>query len=35
MTTVFQSIPSPSPEWQQVPLGAWLDAIGVLPLVQG
>lgn len=35
MTTVFQSIPSPSPEWQQLPLGAWLDAIGVLPLVQG
>jgi prolipoprotein diacylglyceryl transferase len=35
VTTVFQSIPSPSPEWQQVPLGAWLDAVGVLPLVQG
>ncbi len=34
MTTVFQSIPSPSPEWQQVPLGAWLDAIGVMSFVQ-
>lgn len=33
--TVFQSIPSPAPEWQQVPLGQWLDAIGVLGLVQG
>jgi prolipoprotein diacylglyceryl transferase len=33
--TVFQSIPSPAPEWQQVPLGQWLDAIGILPLVQG
>lgn len=34
MTPLLQSIPSPSPEWQQLPLGAWLDAIGVLPLVQ-
>ena len=33
--TVFRSIPSPAPEWQQVPLGQWLDAIGILPLVQG
>ncbi|MCR8670677.1 prolipoprotein diacylglyceryl transferase [Agrococcus sp. HG114] len=33
--TVFQSIPSPAPEWQQVPVGQWLDAIGVLGLVQG
>lgn len=44
MTTVFQSIqalqsvrgiPSPGPEWRQLSLGAWLDAIGVLPLVEG
>ncbi len=33
--TVFQSIPSPAPEWQQVPLGQWLDALGILPFVQG
>lgn len=35
MTTLFQSIPSPSPEWQQVPVGQWLDALGVLSLAQG
>lgn len=35
MTSVFQSIPSPSPEWQQLAIGQWLEAIGVMPLVQG
>ncbi|WP_234946135.1 prolipoprotein diacylglyceryl transferase [Agrococcus sp. Marseille-P2731] len=35
MTSLFQSIPSPSPEWQQVPIGQWLEAIGVMPLIQG
>ncbi|GEK80501.1 prolipoprotein diacylglyceryl transferase [Agrococcus baldri] len=35
MTSLLQSIPSPSPEWQQLAIGQWLDAIGVMPLVQG
>lgn len=29
------SIPSPSPEWQQVPVGQWLADIGLLGFVQG
>ncbi|HET8868415.1 MAG TPA: prolipoprotein diacylglyceryl transferase [Agrococcus sp.] len=34
-TALVQSIPSPSPEWQQLAIGQWLEAIGVMPLVQG
>lgn len=35
MTDLLQSIPSPTPEWQQVPVGQWLDALGILDLAQG
>lgn len=35
MTSLFQSIPSPSPEWQQLAIGQWLEALGIMPLVQG
>ncbi|WP_342384277.1 prolipoprotein diacylglyceryl transferase [Agrococcus sp. KRD186] len=32
---LLQSIPSPSPEWQQLAIGQWLEALGIMPLVQG
>ncbi|WP_405216828.1 prolipoprotein diacylglyceryl transferase [Agrococcus sp. Ld7] len=32
---LLQSIPSPSPEWQQLAIGQWLEAIGLMPLIQG
>lgn len=32
---LLQSIPSPSPEWQRVSIGQWLESIGVLSYVQG
>lgn len=29
MTPLLQSIPSPAPEWQQVPIGRWLNDLGL------